>query len=108
MLLTTQTGSNLLLSLLAVISASPLDAHATCSPNFEGAGIAVGAPGGFVFLGGLRIGRSTSAPAWHIQQTGQPDSRYIFKYVQNNNVALTRNSDNTVTVGPASDSGTDP
>uniref|UniRef100_A0A0W0GDG5 Uncharacterized protein n=1 Tax=Moniliophthora roreri TaxID=221103 RepID=A0A0W0GDG5_MONRR len=95
------------LSLLAVVSASPLDARATCSPNFEGAGIAVGAPGGFVFPGGLNRGHSAFVPAWHIQQTGQPNGGYIFKDIWNNNIALTRNSDNTVTVAPASDSGTD-
>ncbi|ESK83903.1 hypothetical protein Moror_7563 [Moniliophthora roreri MCA 2997] len=96
------------LSLLAVVSASPLDARATCpgGPNFEGAGISILGANGFVTPNGR--GHGSPAPFWHIQQTGQPNGGYIFKDIDNNNIALTRNSDGTVTMTPASNSGTDP
>ncbi|EEB91477.1 hypothetical protein MPER_10153, partial [Moniliophthora perniciosa FA553] len=80
----------------------------TCSPNFEGAGISIIGANGFVTPDGR--GHGSSEPFWHIQQTGQTNRGYIFKTnrdISNDNIALTRNSDNTVTMAPASNSGTD-
>ncbi|KAF9254418.1 hypothetical protein L218DRAFT_1082345 [Marasmius fiardii PR-910] len=85
--------------------ANPLAARAKCSPNFEGAGISITGANGFVTPDGR--GHGSPAPYWHVQQTGQPVAGYILRDIANNNRALTRNSDNTLTMGPASDSGTD-
>ncbi|KAK7049967.1 hypothetical protein VNI00_005398 [Paramarasmius palmivorus] len=94
------------LSLLAVVSANPLAARATCSPNFEGAGISIMGANGFVTPNGR--GHGSPAPFWHIQQNGQSTPAYVFRDIANDNIALTRNSDNTVTMAPVSNSGTDP
>ncbi|ESK84973.1 hypothetical protein Moror_9225 [Moniliophthora roreri MCA 2997] len=94
------------LSFLAVVSANPLAARATCSPNFEGAGISILGANGFVTPNGR--GHGSSAPFWHIQQTGQSNGGYIFRDIANNNIALTRNGDNSVTMAPVSNTGTDP
>ncbi|KAF9253969.1 hypothetical protein L218DRAFT_1010322 [Marasmius fiardii PR-910] len=91
---------------LAVAEANPLAARAKCSPNFEGAGISILGPFGFVTPDGR--GHGSPAPYWHIQQNGQPATEYILKDIDNNNRAFTRNSDNTLTMGTASDSGNDP
>ncbi|EEB93380.1 hypothetical protein MPER_07969, partial [Moniliophthora perniciosa FA553] len=64
------------LSLLAVVSANPLAARATCSPPPEGAGISILGANGFVTPNGS--GHGSPAPFWHIQQTGQSNGGYIF------------------------------
>ncbi|EEB98635.1 hypothetical protein MPER_01823 [Moniliophthora perniciosa FA553] len=49
------------LSLLAVVSANPLAARATCSPNFEGAGISILGANGFVTPNGRGHGLATNS-----------------------------------------------
>ncbi|KAF9254215.1 hypothetical protein L218DRAFT_968337 [Marasmius fiardii PR-910] len=85
--------------------ANPLVARAKCSPNFEGAGISIRGANGYVTPDGR--GHGSPAPYWHVQQTGQAVTGYILKDIADNNRALTRNPDYTLTMGRASDSGLD-
>ncbi|KAL0568751.1 hypothetical protein V5O48_013239 [Marasmius crinis-equi] len=91
-------------ALLGGALANPV-ARATCSPNFEGAGISVLGANGFVTPDGR--GHGSPAPFWHIQQTGQPVAGYIFRDIANDNQVLTRNPDNSLTMGAASNNGND-
>ena len=90
------TSSTLILAIVSALSAvcaTPLDARqsAECSPNFEGAGLRVNDATGRNQLGvrdlqvasplGSSSFRGPSAVDWHFQQTGQPTTSYIIKYV---------------------------
>ncbi|KAG7100023.1 hypothetical protein E1B28_001809 [Marasmius oreades] len=85
--------------------ANPLAARAKCSPNFEGAGISILGANGFVTPDGR--GHGSNAPYWHIQQNGQSVPGYTFRDIANDNVALTRNPDNSLTMGAVANSGND-
>ncbi|KAI3614324.1 hypothetical protein WG66_000098 [Moniliophthora roreri] len=87
-------------------SASPLAARdpQTCHPNFEGAGIAIIGANGPVTGNGV-VG--SYKPDWHIQQNGQPHPSYIFKDINNNNIALTLDN-GVLLLETASNSGGDP
>ncbi|KAJ8083122.1 hypothetical protein PM082_008991 [Marasmius tenuissimus] len=72
-------------------------ARATCSPNFEGAGISILGANGFVTPDGR--GHGSPNPFWHIEPTGQPISGYVFRDITNNNQVLTRNPGDSLTMG---------
>ncbi|KAL0065743.1 hypothetical protein AAF712_007226 [Marasmius tenuissimus] len=74
-------------------------ARATCSPNFEGAGISILGANGFVTPDGR--GHGSPNPFWHIEPTGQPISGYVFRDIANNNQVLTRNPGDSLTMGAA-------
>ncbi|KAK7049971.1 hypothetical protein VNI00_005402 [Paramarasmius palmivorus] len=88
-----------------VVSATPLTSRSPCNPNFEGAGIVFHSVNGAINANGVP---SSTSPAWHIQQNGQPSPSYIFKNINNNNQALTLESDGFIRLDTASDSGNDP
>ncbi|KAK7050028.1 hypothetical protein VNI00_005460 [Paramarasmius palmivorus] len=76
-------------------------AHAACSPSL-GAGISIIGANGFVTPGGR--GHGSPAPFWDIiQLIGLPASAYVFRDIDDTSVALTRNADNTVTMGATAD-----
>ncbi|KAL0574885.1 hypothetical protein V5O48_007074 [Marasmius crinis-equi] len=89
---------------LFVLCAVAIGFAQACTPNFEGAPILVKAGDG----SNLLPNPPTQPGPWHIQQDGQANPGYLFRDANNNNRMLTRNPDNTVSMGPAADSGNDP
>ncbi|EEB97168.1 hypothetical protein MPER_03564 [Moniliophthora perniciosa FA553] len=73
------------LSLLAIVSSNPLVARATCSPNFEGAGISILGSNGLVTPDGHEHG--SPAPFWHYQQTRQFNGGYSGLHLRNINMS---------------------
>jgi hypothetical protein len=83
-----------LASILCVVSATPLATRqsATCSPNFEGAGVSIIAGetewGVSPVVAGTPLKRDlgtfplNATAEWHVQQTGSANPTYIVKCVQ--------------------------
>ncbi|KAF7369218.1 hypothetical protein MVEN_00249400 [Mycena venus] len=84
--------------ILSVVSGTPLARQATCSPNFEGAGVSI-VTGDVEWtvspvVAGTPLKKDgapfppNSTANWHVEQTGSANPTYIVKAISNNELVV--------------------